>query len=407
MNLKQLLILGLVLAVLGGAALMLVKKDAATRQGGGRSAGGELLADLPVGEELAQLSIRQGTNTLTLLKVDGVWAVAERGNYPANYAEISRTVLQLRDLKPAQTEQVSGAHLGRLELLEPGAPAGGGTVIEFRDTAGQPLASLLLGKQQTTLQDAPASQFGPGGPREVPIGRWVMDPADPTVAALVSEVLSHIQPTPGPWLNKDFFKVEKIKSIEVRYPDQVTNSFRLSRENESGEWALAGLDPGLELDATKTSGFNYAFGSPSFEDVVLDAATTELGLDSPTRIMIETFNGFDYDITSGRTVDGKLPIRVAVQGVYPRERVADEGEEASVKAQRDKVFSDALTLLDEKLKNEQALEPWTFLVSSWTLDPVLKKRGDLLKEKEAAESAAGAEAGVSPLEGLLDLPVSE
>jgi hypothetical protein len=404
MNSKQLVILGLVLAVLGGAALMLLKRDAATRQGSGRDSTAGILPDLPVGEELAEIHIQRGTNTLTLAKVDDLWSVGSRDNYPANYGEISRTVLQLRDLKAAQTEQVTESQRARLELLEPGAGEGTGTLIAFRDAGGATLGSLLLGKEQTTMQDAPASQFGPGGPREVPVGRWVMNPEDKTAVALVSDVLSNIQPTPGAWLNKDFFEVQKIKSIEVTYADAATNSFKVSRESESGSWTLEGLEAGMELDSTKTSGFNYALSSPSFDDVAVGLDPAELGLDQPTRITLETFDGFGYDITSGRTMEGKIPMRVAVRATYARERIADPDEDESVKAQKDSEFAETLKTRDEKFEQEQALQPWIFLVSSWTLDSVLKNRGDLVKEVAEEEPAGAPEADANPVEGLLELP---
>ena len=402
MNRNQLLILVLALAVLGGAALMLIKRDSQTRQGGGRADGTSLLADLPVGEELAQVIIRQETNTLTLTKAEGIWAVAERGNYPASYSEISRTVLKLRDLKAVQTEQVGESQLARLELLEPGSETGAGTLIEFRDKAGQPLASLLLGKQQMGQGGSP--QPGGGADREMPVGRWVMNPNDKTRVAVVSDLLSNVEPVPGAWLDKDFFKVQKIKSIEVTYPDAATNSFKLSRETESGAWTLDGLEAGKEVDTTKTSGFNYALSNPSFDDVIVGGDAAELGLDQPKRIAIETFEGFHYDIATGKPMEGKMPLRVVVKGTYPRERDQAGDEDESVKAQKDKEFADMLKTRDEKLQNEQALEPWTFLVSSWTVDSVLKKRGDLVKDKEVAEPPAEPEAPADPVEGLLDLP---
>jgi len=405
MNQKQLLILVLVLAVLGGAALMHLRKDSQQRQGGGRAAGTELLADLPVGEELAQVVITQGSNTLTLTRTEGVWGVAERNGYPANYSEISRTVLKLRDLKSVLTEQIAESQLAQLELLEPGTGAGGGTLIDFRDKAGQSLASLMLGKEQTRKQSGPP-QGGGGGPQEIPVGRWVMNPEDRTSVAQVSDTLSNIRPTPGSWLDKTFFKVQKIRSIDVTYPDEATNSFTLSRDSETDAWTLAGLEEGWELDGTKTSAFNSALGSPSFDDVIVDVEDAEFGLDQPRRILIETFDGFKYDIAAGSPIEGKIPMRVAVKGTYPRERDVAEDEDESVKTQKDKEFADTLGTLDEKLESEQALEKWTYLVSSWTLDSVLKKRADLVKEKEEEEAPVAPEPVVDPLEGILDIPTA-
>ena len=136
-------------------------------------------------------------------------------------------------------------------------------MIEFRDKADKPLASLLLGKQQTRKESRP-SQFGEGEEMEVPVGRWVLDPEEKTSVALVSDPLSNLDAKPQDWLNKDFIKVQKIQSIEVKYPDQTTNSFKLSRETESGTWTLAGIEDTMELDTSKTSGFNYALSNPNF-----------------------------------------------------------------------------------------------------------------------------------------------
>jgi len=405
MNRKQLLSLLLVLAVTGGVALLLYKKQAETLHTGVGDDSGKLLQDLPVGEQLAVFTIRQGTNVLTLAKHDGVWCVEQRGDYPADYSRISRTVLKVRDLKPVQTEQVAPAQLGRLELLEPGTTKGAGTLVEFRDSGDQLLGALRLGKQQTRKDTGP-SEFGAGSePREIPVGRWVMDPRAETTVALVSDPLASIEPDPAAWLNKDFFKVQKIKSIQVAYPNAPTNSFQLSRSSESGPWTLAGLKDQEELDATKTSGFNYALNNPTFNDVIVDPDAARLGLERPVLVRIETFEGFDYEIKVGTKSDSTLPLRVAVQATYPREREASEDEDASVKTQKDKEFADTLKTRDDKLAKEQALEKWTYRVSSWSFDSVLKKRGDLVKEKEPEEPQPGTtEAPADPVESLLNLP---
>jgi len=356
MNPKQLSILVVVLAVLGGAGVVLLKKDSASWQGGKGAAEVKLLSELPVGEELAQFSIQAGTNSLILAKVDGVWGVKERGDYPADYSEISRTILKLRDLKAVQTETASESHLARLELLDPGSDYGSGTLLEFKDKAGADLASLMLGKQQTRKESRPA-QFGGGGEEmDVPVGRWVMNPADKSVVALVSDPLTNLKADPKSWLNKDFFKVQKIKSVAVNYPEATTNSYELSRESETGSWTLAGIKEDEELDSTKTSSFNYALSSPSFDDVIVVPDLSKLGLDNPTTIVVETFEGFRYEIQAGDKQDSNYPMSFRVQAIYPREREAVEGEDESVKAEQDKAFADTLKTRDEKLEKEKACE---------------------------------------------------
>ena len=55
-----------------------------------------------------------------------------------------------------------------------------------------------------------------------------------------------------------------------------------------------------------------------------------------------------------------------------------------------KEFADSQKKLTDKLAAEKALEKWTYLVSDYTLDSLLKKRGELLSEKPEA-TAAGTE----------------
>jgi hypothetical protein len=277
-------------------------------------------------------------------------------------------------------------------LLEPGAPEGGGTLIEFRDKAGKLLASLLLGKQQTRKESRP-SQFGDGEEMDVPVGRWVMDPDTKTRVALISDPLSNLKAEPQSWLNKDFFKVQKIKEIEVSYSDAATNSFKLSRETESGDWKLTDLAEEDELDSSKVSSFNYALSNPNFDDVVVNVDESKAGFDKPTIITIRTFDDFNYKIQAGQKEGDKYPMRVEVSASYARERQAPEDEDESVKAEKDKSFAAALKTRDEKLEKEQAFSNWTYLVSSWTLDSVLKKRGDLVKAKseEKAEESVSTE----------------
>jgi hypothetical protein len=388
MNTKQILLLIALVAGVGITGLVMHRKQGEAWTGGAAE-GQKLLANLPVGEALAQMAIQQGTNTLTLMKRDDVWRVQERGGYPANYGEISSAILKLRDVKPVQTEQIGASQLGRLELLPPGAGSNTATRVEFRDAAGKVLSSLLLGKTQMR-EDSRAAQFGGGdmGGGGFPAGRWVMLGDVKDKVLLVSDPLSSLVPNAGQWLNKDFIKVDKIKSITVTHLE-ATNSWSVTRTNDSGaEWSLADAKPGEALDSTKTGGFDYALASPSFNDVVVDAKPAELGLDKPTTIAIETFDGFSYLLKAGTKTDDNQPLVVSINASLPKERVPVADEKPEDKARFDKEFADRQKVLGEKLATEKKFESWTYLVSGWTLDALLKNRGELLAMKQSEEPKA-------------------
>ena len=48
----------------------------------------------------------------------------------------------------------------------------------------------------------------------------------------------------------------------------------------------------------------------------------------------------------------------------------------------DKEFTESRKKLEERLKADSAFTKWTYVVSKWTIDPLLKERKDLLAEKK-------------------------
>src|SRR5580765_9069291 len=140
---KQLALLLVVIIVVGGAGLLLRKNQSASWQGGAPGVGKKLLENFPV-NDVAAITVKQGTNELHLVKKDETWRVHERNDYPANYAEISGFLLKLNDLKVAQTEKVGPSHLGKLSLAA-GSGADSATVVDFKDQKDKPIKTLLLG----------------------------------------------------------------------------------------------------------------------------------------------------------------------------------------------------------------------------------------------------------------------
>jgi hypothetical protein len=209
-------------------------------------------------------------------------------------------------------------------------------------------------------------------------------PENPPRVWLVNETFASIETKPEQWLNKDFFKVEKVKSVSVTFPDKPTNNWAISRETENGEWKMADLKEGEKFENSKASSLNYALSSPSFNDVASpDLKPEETGLNSPTVAKLETFEGFAYTVNvSGKTNEDNHYLKVAVQANIAKDRAPGKDEKPEEKDKLDKEFKDKREKLEEKLKNEQKLEKWTYLVSKWTVDALLKERKDFLADKK-------------------------
>ena len=384
MNRKQFIILVVLVVVLGITGLVLHQRNQGSWQGSGRQGAAlKLLGDLPV-NDVAAIVIKGGTNQLDLVKKDNLWRVKQRYDYAANFSEISGFLLKALDLKAAQTEEIGASQLGRYKLLPPGPGTNTAVLVELRDQNDKVIKSLLLGKTHMRKSEGRPSPMGEMGDNEgFPDGRYVMVGTGAKTVAVVSDPLSNLEAKPDQWLNKDFFKVEKIRSIAVVFP-VATNSWKVSRDTETAsDWKLADAKPDEKLDSSKTSGFSYALNSPSFNDVLPgDAKPEQTGLDKPTVITLDTFDNFAYTIKVGQKANDTLPMVVTVTAQLPKERTAGKDEKPEDKARLDKEFKDQQKKLEDKLSQEKSFEKWIYLASNWTFDSLLKDRPQLLVEKK-------------------------
>jgi hypothetical protein len=391
MNSKQLGILIVVLVLVGGAGLVLFKKQSAAWNANSPNVGKKLLGDFPL-NDVASISISQGSNSVNLLKRNDEWRVDERAGYPADFSKIGGFLIKAADLKIVQSEQVGASQLPRLQLAPAGQGTNSATVVEFKDAKDKPVKILLLGKKHMKKSARP-SPMGEGD-EAWPDGRYVKVSDSPDVA-VISDSLEDIEPKPEQWLDKSFFKIEKAKSIEVDFP-VATNSWRLERASETNDWHLADAKPGEKLDPEKISAVTSPFSSPSFNDV-LPAGQFRTETNGETRIEISTFDHFDYFIKVGAKTNDDYLLTVAVSAQIPKERVSDKNEKPADKTKLDKDFETGRQKLEDKLKSEQKFGNWIYLVSSWSVEPLLKDRAQLLAEKKP-ETRAGATNAVEKVE---------
>jgi len=383
MNRKQLTLILALVAIIGGLGLWLRSRDRAAYRPSEGKMGQKVLGEFDL-NAVAHIRLQQDTNQLHLARESDRWVVRERGSYPANFSEVGDLLRKLWDLKIVQPVTVGPSQLGRLELTPPPGGTNSGTLVELKDKDNQPIRAVLLGKKHVRK---PASPSPFGGDEGWPDGRYVMVDAKPESVSLVAETFSNVEPKPEQWLNKDFFKVEKVKTVSVTYTN-ATNSWKLARETETGELRLLDSGPNEKLDSSKVSGIPSALSWPSFNDIVLDPQAEETGLATPTVAVLETFDDFAYTVKVGnRKGEDAYYLAVAVDGKIPKERPPGADETPEDKERLDKEFKAKIDKLNEKHTHEKSLEKWTYLVSKWTVDSLLKDRGALLAEQKDESSA--------------------
>jgi len=390
MNRKQFLILLVLVAVIGGAGLLVNKQRQGDWQQSSSGGGQKLAAALDV-NAVAAVSIKSSAGELSLVKSGDAWVVKERGDYAANFGNIADLIRKFADVKAVQTEQVGASQHARLELQAPGDGEGKGTLVELKGKDGKALKSVVLGKKLTKK-----SEGGPFGGGEFPVGRWVRDTGTKDTVIVTSEQFADAEPKPENWLEKDFLKIEKLKSIAVTYATNAATGWKVTRETEGAEWKLAGVKPTEQVDTNKLSALGSPLSSPSFSDVVANPQADKLGLDKPATLVLETFDGFTYTAKSGTANGDNYPFQVAVAGNFPKTRTPAKDEKPEDKDKLDKEFAEAQKKFADKLAADQKYAKWTYLVSKWTLDSVLKSRADLMVEKKEEPKPEAPKVEVKP-----------
>ena len=387
MNRKQLFLLLIALAFIGGACLVLLRHKEQAWSAPTGKAGQKLMQNFQV-NDVAFIHIK-GESELTLVGKGDHWTVQDKGNYPANFSQIRDLLIKISDLKIAQSEPIAASQLGRMHLAEPGRGPDSGVLVEFKDAQGKVLQSLLLGKKHTQKSDRPSPmQFGDEGFAD---GRYITLNANPRELLTVSDPLNSLDPKAGEWLDKDFFKVEKPQTIALASTNEA-NSWKLSRESESAPWVLAALKTGEVLDTNKVASLASTLSYPSFVDVAGNLPPEKTGLDKPLVVNIETFDHFTYTIDIGaRTPENDYYLKITAAAALPSERTPGKDEKPDDKKKLDKEFQDKNKPLQDKLKREQALGQWTYLVNNWLIDPLIRDRAQLMVEKKSDAAQAPAE----------------
>lgn len=251
--------------------------------------GQKVLGDFDV-NAVARMVVKQGTNTLTLAQKDERWVVTERADYPANFSEVGETLRKLWDLKTVQP--VAGPR------RRPGTSGTGpGRRQQTCDLGGTPGQGRQGPRGRHPRQAAPAQarRSLPHGRRRGLARRSVRDAPGQHRGCEPRPRRRQRAQARGARLNRDFFKVEKVKSVAVTHLEG-TNSWKLSRASETNEWVLADLQPAEKWASTKTGAVSSTLAWLSFEDVLRADDPSMAALEKPTVAVLETTEGFTYTV---------------------------------------------------------------------------------------------------------------
>jgi hypothetical protein len=349
MNPRIVLILVVLLAILGGGALLYQAQERSRRPDNVATLGKNLLKDLKAAE-VAAIRIVEPKSTLTLQQKDERWVIAERDNFPADVGKVREFVVQALSLKVGQSEPIGEKDRARLNLDE------SGTQVEFAGADGKALSKLIVGKKYFKREvDNPEKARADG--------RFVALPGEPKMVYLVSEPLNQATTRTSEWIDRSSFQVEKVKTLEVRYPDG--GGYRIERDGDNAEWRLAGARAGEKLEVTKANAASYSLSLLELADV----APKGTKLEEPIAIHATTLDGLAYSIEVGKLQGDNHPVRFKSSGT-PR---------------KDDKDAERIKKLEGRLPREKLLSNYVLLIPKGKLEDTLKKRGELLEQKDEAK----------------------
>jgi len=349
LNARAVAILVVLLVVLGGTALVYQNQQKNQRPSNAASLGQVLLKDLKAAD-IASIRIAQPKSTLTLERKDERWTIAERGGFPADFSRVREFVLKAIELKAGQSESIGEQDRARLNLDD------SGTRVEFRGADGKPLRTLIVGKKYFKREvDTPDKALGDG--------RFVLLPDEPKTVYVVGDPLTQATTKTSEWIDHAAFQVEKVKSLEVKFPDG--GGYRIERSGDNADWKLAGLKPGEKLEVTKANAASYSLSLLELADV-LPRDTPDTGLDKPVDISAVTLDGLTYDIKVGKLQGDNYLVTFASSGtIKPDAKDAERTKK-----------------LEERQPREKLLQNYVLLIPKNRLEDTLKKRSEFLEKKE-------------------------
>ena len=348
MNARIALILVILLAVLGGGALVYQYQERSRRPDNVATLGQTPFRELKAAD-IAQIRIVEPKSTLTLQRTDSGWVIAERGKFPADVAKVREFVLKVIGLKVGQSEPIGEKDRARLNL-DPS-----GTQVEFLGADGKPMRKLTVGKKYFKREvDNPEKALADG--------RFVAVPEETKLVYIVSDPLAQATTRSADWIDKASFQVEKIKTLEVRYPDG--SGWRIEREGDNADWKLGGLKPGEKLDVSRANAASYSLSLLELADV---APPEVQEIAEPTLVRAATLDGLAFEMQVGRLQGDNYPVRFTSSGtVAPNDKDAER-----------------IRKLQERRPREEMLSQHTLLIPKSKLEDTLKKREELLEKNDA------------------------
>lgn len=220
------------------------------------------------------VSAKDGTFDVAFLPDRG-WVIPSRGNFPASFDQVKRTVTGLSEFTKIEPKTAKPELLHYVDLEDP-AKGGKGIEIVLTSEKGETIAALILGKSEDIGDSTGA------------VGLYVRGPSS-SQSWLVRSMLD-LQSDPAQWMEKDIVGLDRSRIKEVSVAPKIGPAFMVRRDKPSdANFALLDMPKGRELAyESATDAVASALTGFSFSDV---RPETPGEFDNAARLTADTFDG--------------------------------------------------------------------------------------------------------------------
>ena len=393
-----------IIAIVLGVTAFAVKfgrdDDQATRT---KLAPGEkIIAKLPI-PEVTKVTLSRGKEMTTLVRSasdDQLWGVIERQNYPVNYELLRNLLGALSELEVAQGYPATSQHHARFGLAANTDGQG--------DDSNEALQITIIAQGESLIETIYLGKYSGSSQSG---GRFLRLGSDEAGVYAVGETFPGVTASPRDWLNKDFLKIEQIKSIALSAPaDPTFKPWKLVRQpkadgspNPDGQYQLADISENEVMELTSTNQLRNLFAYSSFQDILSkEQAASSANPDQKLKrqATISTHDGLTYiidfwpqkDKPIDPQADDRLPpvqpsylltVKVSAHIAQNRTPEKDESKEKpEVIKSRDADFEKKKKALEQKLAAAQILTGRIYQVGQSTVSPLQKQRSEFVKAKD-------------------------
>ncbi len=253
-----------------------------------------------------KLHIVGNKGAFDVVKTDKGWVLPQRGNYPASFEQVQKTLVGMAALETIEPKTSRPDWFHYVDLETP--PKGNGLLVTVTGEGGEQIASVIFGKSED-IGD-------PSGANGVFVRR-----ANEDQSYLVRSVFSP-KPDPGDWMDKDVVSIDRSRIQEADFTPAAGQAFVLRRDKPSDpDFKPTSLPRGRELsnDAVGDTAAAAITGF-TFDDV---KPVASVDFSKPTRVVTKTFDGLSV------TTD------VVQQGQDVWAKVSASAEAGNVEAQKE------------------------------------------------------------------------